>query len=167
MFKDKKKDKDKDKDKKKQQNDALLCLEIRSLQGYDLISCDSNGLSDPYIILKLNGEQTKKTKVKPETLNPVWDDVISFYAFTLDLLEFKVMDKDRVGSDDFMGTCSLDLKGLTAGQKISVTQDLAGVKKGKISFEVSWKPSREEDKQQEKFDPVKAHKMALLSRTLR
>ena len=42
----------------------------------DLAAADRNGLSDPYVLLSLNGEK-HKTRTVLKSLNPVWDEAFS------------------------------------------------------------------------------------------
>lgn len=76
----------------------------------NLIACDRNGLSDPFVEIRL-GNQISKSKVIPKTLNPVFD-------FQTDLIITSVMldaslsllitlwDKDTIGRD-FMGCITI------------------------------------------------------------
>ena len=54
-----------------------LTLFVKISQTYNLKAVDSNGLSNPYCILKTNN-QKKTTSVVSECLNPIWDEYFIF-----------------------------------------------------------------------------------------
>jgi len=93
---------------------------IQILAGRNLVSRDSNGLSDPYCIVSfvdhqgsVVGKQTKKTKVKSKTLNPKWEETIELSIETAaSYLEVSIMDEDKVGKDESMGRVLLPLSQL-------------------------------------------------------
>jgi hypothetical protein len=85
---------------------------------------DSNGLSDPYVLLRLIpkprvGQATQKTDVIQKTLHPDWTHN---NRFTFELgsshfdtheharLEVECWDKDKFSKDDFCGGCVVLLK---------------------------------------------------------
>ena len=48
-------------------------LLVRLLKAEDLPPADSSGLSDPYVIFKIDGREQRST-VKPQTLECSWDE---------------------------------------------------------------------------------------------
>ena len=47
-------------------------------------ACDPNGKSDPYcIVYVVSGDQSRKTEIKPATLNPVWNETFALRSKTL------------------------------------------------------------------------------------
>eukprot|EP00253_Pinus_taeda_P011950 PITA_11950 len=82
--------------------------------------------SDPYVEITL-GEQTRKTRVKKRTLNPVWEEVFTFTNVSYPdhrFLVLEVFDEDKAPKwkrKDFLGSAKIDLKPLiqekTEGKK--------------------------------------------------
>lgn len=76
---------------------------------------DLNGKSDPYVkvLLLIHGKKVRKrkTSVVFNTLNPVYNESIEFNLTPEDLehgdLIFKVIDYDRVGSNELIGCLGL------------------------------------------------------------
>jgi len=105
--------------KKKQECDDLLrgimaktsasMLTILVINGKRLAACDRSGLSDPYVIIKVAGQQ-KKTKAIKRTLNPIWKESFRFALPEKHFesheslkVEFTCLDQDFVGRDDVIG----------------------------------------------------------------
>ena len=67
-----------------------LTLFVKVIRAFDLKSCDSNGLSDPYVILQINN-QKKTTSIIYECLNPKWDEYFIFDINSLNEDIFQVI----------------------------------------------------------------------------
>ena len=89
--------------------DVDAILQVRVVEGRDIMPMDITGKSDPYVVMQL-GKETFKTKYIKQELNPVWNEIFSFDVTTgREILDIKVFDFDEFGSDDFCGKFALDL----------------------------------------------------------
>ena len=72
-------------------------------KGENLVAADFNGFSDPYVKIMLNNVLYRKTQIRKKTLNPVWNETVTFY-YICSLkdrltLNFQVYDWDRFTKD--------------------------------------------------------------------
>eukprot|EP01105_Mastigella_eilhardi_P020016 TRINITY_DN4741_c0_g1_i1.p1 TRINITY_DN4741_c0_g1~~TRINITY_DN4741_c0_g1_i1.p1 ORF type:complete len:1062 (-),score=244.48 TRINITY_DN4741_c0_g1_i1:53-3190(-) len=92
----------------------MLGYAVVVYEAADLAPADSNGLSDPYVIV-YNGDTERQcqrftTKVIDKTLSPKWDQKFKFAAVPgPNVVKFTLMDKDLISADDFLGDCELDI----------------------------------------------------------
>ncbi|CAH3121847.1 unnamed protein product [Pocillopora meandrina] len=104
------------------ENQALyrpcLLLDIKVLRGRNITLgtySDWVDTPDPYVKLFIrtapNGK--KRTKVKNNTANPVWEETLQFYLDqnVKNILEITLMESDTL-SDDLVDTKSFDLSAL-------------------------------------------------------
>jgi Ca2+-dependent lipid-binding protein len=74
---------------------------------YNLGSSDAIGLSDPFVILYLNGVEFGRTSIKDNTCSPVWQfeafEIPVFESVGVPCLTIAVYDMDADGVGDFLG----------------------------------------------------------------
>jgi len=95
-------------------------LVVTVLSGKDLASKDTNGKSDPYVLVWCGAAKPYKTKTKYKTLNPEWTEENSF-EFTFaqangKSLEIEIWDYDLVPPDEFMGRVTLPVDTFKVGE---------------------------------------------------
>ncbi|KAF9264310.1 hypothetical protein L218DRAFT_1027655 [Marasmius fiardii PR-910] len=95
------------------ENKASTLLRVQVISCSNLLAKDSNGYSDPYVVLTL-GQIKQQTPAVSKTLNPVYDPRDSTFDFSVtdgDVgpLEIVVWDKDIVGKD-YLGEVALSVE---------------------------------------------------------
>ena len=91
-------------------NNIKIILKV--IEATDLLSGDSNGLSDPYFKIPHGQEgvvdlpkKQNRTRTINKTLNPIWNEsfVIEYNPMKCTKLRVEVYDYDLIGKDDFLG----------------------------------------------------------------
>ena len=100
----------------------------------DLPAKDPNvGSSDPYVKLQLLPEKRHKvkTRVLRKTLNPVYDEIFTFYGLSYNqlpgiTLHFVMLSFDRFSRDDIIGEVIYPLSGVDLSeQEVSISKEIA------------------------------------------
>mgnify|MGYP001058381058 CR=1 FL=1 len=117
---------------------------ITSFRGEDLMPADPNGLSDPYVVFHgdiIKGCGVMRTNIEKKTLNPVFAnknvpplEIVprSYALIKRRYLIFRVMDWDRLSSNDYLGSTILDfgLFEVNVPREFTVPVYYYGVRKG-------------------------------------
>ncbi|XP_037066428.1 double C2-like domain-containing protein alpha isoform X3 [Peromyscus leucopus] len=105
---------------------ASCTLHCRILRAKGLKPMDFNGLADPYVKLHLLPGACKanklKTKTQRNTLNPVWNEELTYSGITDDdithkVLRISVCDEDKLSHNEFIGEIRVPLRRLKPSQK--------------------------------------------------
>ncbi|PWA82446.1 C2 domain, Synaptotagmin-like mitochondrial-lipid-binding domain protein [Artemisia annua] len=103
-------------------------LHVKVVRAIKLMKMDILGLSDPYVKLKLSGDMlpSKKTTIKKNTLNPIWNETFKLVVKDpqAQTLQVNVYDWDKVGSHDRLGMQVVPLKLLTPYETMELNLDL-------------------------------------------
>ncbi|CAL4061271.1 unnamed protein product, partial [Meganyctiphanes norvegica] len=114
-------------------------MDFTIISGKDLESKDLNGYSDPYCVVKVNGDVVYRTRVRKKTLNPIWDECLMTPILRdQDIMIITLWDHDTFGLRDFLGSVTLkeeDIKLMAKGES-SVWCQLEGVKTGQLEVRV-------------------------------
>ncbi|CAN4103565.1 unnamed protein product [Withania somnifera] len=117
-------------------------LSVTVISAEDLAPTDLMGKADPYVIVSMKKTETKnKTRVVPESLNPVWNQTFDFVIEDglHDMLILEVWDHDTFGKD-FMGRCILTLTRVLLEGEYKETFELDEAKSGKLNLHLKWVP---------------------------
>ncbi|EGC35532.1 hypothetical protein DICPUDRAFT_152151 [Dictyostelium purpureum] len=112
-------------------------LRLFIIEAKDLIAADNGTSSDPYAILKFNGDKFK-TEVVKKSLAPQWNYTVDLVVNEYSSFQIEVFDWDRIGAHDKLGFVNFDLATLR-NSSLSGQNDmwLALDKKGfvRVSFQ--------------------------------
>jgi len=101
----------------KERRKKKMKFTVKIVEGRNLLAADFNGLSDPYCVVTIFGEEFK-TKVKKKTLNPTWDEAFVHLTHGIpkedDNVTVLVYDYDLIGKHNFLGQVKIPSSDLKA-----------------------------------------------------
>ncbi|KAK2158561.1 hypothetical protein LSH36_167g03038 [Paralvinella palmiformis] len=117
-------------------------LEMHVIRARNLVAKDSNGFSDPYVVVLINEERKYKSSVKKKTLDPFWNEQVTLPLLGPDdSLKVTVWDKDSFFCKDFLGSLVFtldDLKKYNNNNKHDGWFELTGIEKGELQLKFSF-----------------------------
>ncbi|XP_019614000.1 PREDICTED: BAI1-associated protein 3-like isoform X1 [Branchiostoma belcheri] len=123
-------------------SDSSLHIEVMS--GKDLPALDTNGYSDPFVLIELCPSHhfpscaIEKTSIKKKTLNPLFDETFKFPVAVSQLKQtgacvlFTVMDHDVLARDDVAGEVFLPLADVYGQDRPSIPEGFRAVKQNTV-----------------------------------
>jgi hypothetical protein len=82
---------------------------VKIIEAEDLMACDINGFSDPYVVLGDVQRRLHKTRIIYRNLNPRWDETVDIVTQGPLNITATVWDWDALGEHDCVGRTSLKL----------------------------------------------------------
>jgi Ca2+-dependent lipid-binding protein len=149
-------------EQQQQNRQGPFTLRVKLVGASGLVACDINGKSDPYALVRFDGQpkpfskkdgekklkgkdkskKTKKhqTKVQKKTLSPQWNESFDLVIQTIpqaaDIITVVIFDYDSVGEHDFMGSAHIEMNGLQQGVERTGTYKVYS-KKGTVTVHVT------------------------------
>ena len=94
-------------------------LHLRIVEADDLAKMDTIGLSDPYCLVQLGtNTRAQKTKVKENTLKPVWNEEFHWPITDQDAVLHILMKDQDPTNDDPMAKLEININTLNVGQVV-------------------------------------------------
>lgn len=118
---------------------------IKVVLGEELMACDRNGLSDPYVVLSYGeGEEVGRTRVIYETCNPRFDETFEVRFRSPVTMMLTVYDRDAIGSDDVCGQGTFHLQPSLLDDYMSHEMWVELDTQGRVLLRVSMEGERED-----------------------
>ncbi|XP_035771750.1 extended synaptotagmin-1 [Neolamprologus brichardi] len=116
----------------------IILLEAQSLVAKDKVMGMAKGKSDPYAKISV-GEESFKSNVIKENLNPVWNEMYEVVLRPQSGQEMQVelYDKD-MDKDDFLGRFKISVADIISSQYLDQWYTLNDVKSGRVRLILEW-----------------------------
>ena len=125
----------------------LFWFTIRIIRAKDLLSRDTNGLSDPYVVVSRNDKYIGKTKTIFENLDPVWDETIEIEqneAAGVAIIQTQIWDENSFTKHSLCGQAQFVLDPKEYQDFVPVEKWLAISPKGSILVSVTMESEKDD-----------------------
>ncbi|XP_010555014.1 PREDICTED: synaptotagmin-4 [Tarenaya hassleriana] len=119
---------------------GVLSVTVVAAEG--LPAVDFMGKADPFVVITMKKSDVKaKTRVVPDSLNPVWNQTFDFVVEDAlhELLILEVWDHDKFGKDK-IGKVIMTLTRVMLEGEVQDCFTIDGAKSGKLCLHLSWTP---------------------------
>lgn len=123
------------------ENTGILQLTI--IDGLDLEGVDSSGTSDPYCVILMNNEKVGKTKTHKKTNSPQFNETFYIPIKHRQRTNFviQVFDYNNISRDLLLGTISIPLSNVSAGELLEGCYPIEGAPTGKLNIQILFEAS--------------------------
>ena len=100
-------------------SNPYMTLYIKVLSGSKIPVSDESGLSDPFCVLELlNRKDQRKTEIKKQTLNPIWNQEFQFkiLSYNTDVFSLSLYDYDKYSKNDLLGKWTKNINSIIPGK---------------------------------------------------
>ena len=111
-------------------SNPYMTLYIKVISGSNIPAADESGLCDPFCVLELSGRKDqKKTEVKKQTLNPVWNQEFQFQilSYNTDIFSISLYDYDKYSKNDLLGKWTKNIISIKPGLVYEESINAGGV----------------------------------------
>lgn len=132
----------------KESNDSgSYWFTVRIVRANDLKACDTNGLSDPYVIVTDGSREIGKTRTIYENLDPIWDDMFEIERFEdvqSEPLQLDIWDENSYTEHTVCGKAKLDLDPADFVDFVPVERWLEISPKGKLLVNITMESEKDD-----------------------
>ncbi|KAG0347914.1 hypothetical protein BG004_006563 [Podila humilis] len=98
----------------KERLDNMGNLTVTLIRGKDLVAADRGGVSDPYVVFRLNGKEVYKSDTVKKTLNPEFNEkfVVPVGSRADDVFQLEVFDWNQLSTAKSLGVAALNLSNI-------------------------------------------------------
>ncbi|PJF19427.1 Tcb1p [Paramicrosporidium saccamoebae] len=122
---------------------GVLQIQLKSAE--DLIAVDSNGTSDPFCVLRLNGTKFFKSSVIKKCLSPVFEEnaEVEIKQRDISILQVELRDWNKVTASRTLGMANIELQNLPPNKWQDLKLSLENVSSGMLHIRLIFIPEQD------------------------